>query len=292
MIQTLSNDILTVAASTSGAELQSIRNNRTGYEYLWQGDPTFWKRRSPVLFPIVGAVWNGVFRMDGREYPMGQHGFSRDTEFEIAAEAPEDEMWFSLTASDATLALYPRKFRLDVGYSLLQERIAVMWRVTNLDDKDMYFQIGAHPAFNIPGFNASDTVRGYLGFDTGEIISRTIAEKGCMGPALRKIEITDGLMPLTADTFAKDAIAATKGRIRRVSLLTRDLAPVLSVLFSSPCVGVWAPKPDAPFVCIEPWYGLADEAGFTGDFSAKAAVNRLAPGETFKASHTIIIESV
>ena len=96
MIQKLENDLLIVEASSWGAELQSIRDKRTGHEYLWQGNPAFWKRRSPVLFPIVGSVWDGKFHMDGKEYTMGQHGFARDMEFSPVEGTPDDEIWFRL----------------------------------------------------------------------------------------------------------------------------------------------------------------------------------------------------
>ena len=290
MNQTLHNDILTVTASSAGAELQSIRDNRSGYEFLWQGDPRFWKRRSPVLFPIVGAVWDGVFRMDGRDFPMGQHGFARDMEFKPVADTPDDEMWFSLEADNETLSKYPRRFRLEIGYRLQQERISVMWRVTNLDSREMHFQIGAHPAFNLPDFDPSDKVHGYFMLDAEKITSEIIAAKGCVGGDTKEIELDGGVLPIQADTFKDDALIVGDNRLHRVSLMGKEQLPVLSLLFRSPYVGLWAPSADAPFVCIEPWYGRADSTGFTGDFSEKIAVNTLAPGQTFSAEYFIIIE--
>lgn len=115
MIQTLHNDLLTVTISDHGAELQSIEQNRSHYQYLWHGDKTFWGRRSPVLFPIVGALWQGKFLMDGKEYAMGQHGFARDCDFLPLENAPEDEAWFVLESNADTLAKYPRNFRLEIG---------------------------------------------------------------------------------------------------------------------------------------------------------------------------------
>lgn len=104
---TLKNDLLSVVISSHGAELQNITNIRTGQEYLWQGDAAFWGRRSPVLFPIVGAVWNNEYRVDGRSYKLGQHGFARDCDFEVVEDVPESEAWFVLESSEATLEKFP-----------------------------------------------------------------------------------------------------------------------------------------------------------------------------------------
>ena len=292
MERTLSNELLTVTASSLGAELQSIRNNLTGHEYLWQGDPCYWKRRSPILFPIVGAVWDGTFRMDGREFRMGQHGFARDMNFETVADSPEGEMWFSLKSDDETLAKYPRKFRLAVGYELYHERITVRWRLRNDDEKDMNFQIGAHPAFNLPRFNSREKVHGYLEFDRHKFTSQVIASKGCVGDAVREYDLPEAILPITADTFKNDAVIVGGQFMGLTSILTTDRLPYLTVSFYSPYVGYWAPSADAPFVCIEPWYGRADSVGYNGDFRGKEAVQHLAPGQEFHAYYQIIIDDV
>lgn len=293
MAYTLSNNLLRISVSPLGAELQSIESVATGFQYLWQGDPRFWKRRSPVLFPIVGAVWNGMFRMDGREYPMGQHGFARDMEFVPVEDAPDDELWFRLAATPATLKKYPRDFSLEIGYRLLNENITVMWRVRNNDSRDMSFQIGAHPAFNLPGFDAADSVHAYFNFDVAEAEAQIIEDKGCVGPRTKVVRPdADGMLPVTASTFSEDALIFGGNRLHRVSLLTKERSPLLTLLFRSPYVGLWAPAPDAPFVCIEPWYGRADSVGYDGDFASREAVRAIAPGETFEASYMIIIDNV
>lgn len=293
MQQTLSNDLLTVTVDTHGAELQGIVNRLTGHQYLWQGDPTFWGRRSPVLFPIVGSVWQGKYSMDGREWPMSQHGFARDRDFEIVTDCPDDEAWFALEADESTHALYPRRFRLEIGYRLHEARITVMWRVTNLDDRDMSFQIGAHPAFNYPAFNAADPVHGYFGFDRKPVEAEVVAEKGCVGTELVPITTdADNMLPIEADTFKRDAIILADGKIHRVSMLDKDHRPYLTMLFSAPLVGLWSPSGAAPFVCIEPWWGRCDRVGFTGDFANREHVNTIAPGTTFTASYMIIIDNL
>ncbi len=292
MKQTLSNDLLTVTIDAFGAELQEIVNKRTGWQYLWHGDKTFWGRRSPVLFPIVGSVWDGCYRMDGKEFSLGQHGFARDREFEIITDTPDDEAWFSLESDDSTLALYPRRFRLEIGYRLQEARLTVMWRVINLDDREMSFQIGAHPAFNYPDFNAADDVHGYFCFDSRSLEKQVIEEKGCVGNATEPVALDeDGMLPVMSDTFCNDAIVLADHQVHRVSMLDKNRAPYLSVLFQAPLVGLWSPSAQAPFACIEPWWGRCDRVGFSGDFSERDYVNKIAPGETFSASYMVIFDN-
>lgn len=292
MKQTLSNDLLTVTIDAFGAELQEIVNKRTGWQYLWHGDKTFWGRRSPVLFPIVGSVWDGCYRMDGKEFSLGQHGFARDREFEIITDTPDDEAWFSLESDDSTLALYPRRFRLEIGYRLQEARLTVMWRVINLDDREMSFQIGAHPAFNYPDFNAADDVHGYFCFDSRSLEKQVIEEKGCVGNATEPVALDeDGMLPVMSDTFRNDAIVLADHQVHRVSMLDKNRAPYLSVLFQAPLVGLWSPSAQAPFACIEPWWGRCDRVGFSGDFSERDYVNKIAPGETFSASYMVIFDN-
>lgn len=293
MKQILANDLLTVTIDTFGAELQSIVDNRTSHEYLWHGDKAFWGRRSPVLFPLVGSVWNGMYRMDGEEYALGQHGFARDREFGIVACQDDAEAWFALDSDERTLALFPRRFRLEVGYRLHGERLTVMWRVRNTDNRSMPFQIGAHPAFNYPDFNAADGVHAYLGFDADKLHTQLISERGCVGREERDvIPDSDGLLPLTASTFDINTMIFADSQVRRVSMLDKNKAPYLSVLFNSPLVGIWSPSALAPFVCVEPWWGRCDRVGFTGEFADREYVNVVEAGQTFEASYTVIFDGI
>ena len=168
-----------------------------------------------------------------------------------------------------------------------------MWRVINLDEQPMCFHIGAHPAFYLPDFSASDSVHGYFMFGPRDLHVQRIAEKGCVGPDEYPLELdSDGLLPIKADTFAHDALILADSRIRRVSLLTKDHRPYLSLFFSSPLVGLWSPKPDCPFVCIEPWWGRCDRVGFEGDFAQREYTNTLQPGQSFDAGYMMIFEDL
>lgn len=287
----LKNDVLTVEVSEHGAELHSIRKGAT--EYLWQADPKFWARHSPVLFPIVGSVWDKLYRVDGKIYELGQHGFARDMDF-VKVEGNDTEVFYRLESNDETLKKYPWPFRLEIGYKLKGNAIEVIWRVYNPGTEEMYFQIGAHPAFYYPDYDPETDERGYFSFDRSEGLECIrIMEKGCVDAVTKyPLEIPqDGLLPLRKDTFdVIDTIMLQDSQIGRVTLHRNDGTPWLSLKFTAPVVGLWSPPTkNAPFICIEPWYGRCDRAGYTGDYRQKDWVNRLEPGKGFEGIYTIEI---
>ena len=287
----LKNDVLTVEVSEHGAELHSIRKGAT--EYLWQADPKFWARHSPVLFPIVGSVWDKLYRVDGKVYELGQHGFARDMDF-VKVEGNDTEVFYRLESNDETLKKYPWPFRLEIGYKLKGNTIEVIWRVYNPGTEEMYFQIGAHPAFYYPDYDPETDERGYFSFDRSEGLECIrIMEKGCVDAVTKyPLEIPqDGLLPLRKDTFdVIDTIMLQDSQIGRVTLHRNDGTPWLSLKFTAPVVGLWSPPTkNAPFICIEPWYGRCDRAGYTGDYRQKDWVNRLEPGKEFEGIYTIEI---
>lgn len=287
----LKNDVLTVEVSEHGAELHSIRKGAT--EYLWQADPKFWARHSPVLFPIVGSVWDKLYRVDGKVYELGQHGFARDMDF-VKVEGNDTEVFYRLESNDETLKKYPWPFRLEIGYKLHGNSIDVIWRVYNPGTEGMYFQIGAHPAFYYPDYDPETEERGYFSFDRSEGLECIrLKEKGCVDAVTKyPLEIPEnGLLPLRKDTFdVIDTIMLQDSQIGRVTLHRNDGTPWLSLKFTAPVVGLWSPPTkNAPFICIEPWYGRCDRAGYTGDYRQKDWVNRLEPGKEFEGIYTIEI---
>lgn len=290
-MHTLKNDILTVEVSGHGAELTSIRKGST--EYLWQADPAFWGRHSPVLFPIVGSVWEKRYRVEGKEYELGQHGFARDMDFTLV-DATETEVRYRLESTPETLAKYPWPFVLEIAYRLHDGNLDVIWEVSNPGTEEMFFQIGAHPAFCYPDYDPQTMERGFLSFDRNEGLECIrIKEKGCVDAETRyPLEVPqDGLLPLTRETFdAIDTIMLQDSQIGKVTLHRADGSPWLSLSFDAPVVGIWSPPTkNAPFICIEPWYGRCDRAGYEGDYREKDWINRLGAGETFRSVYTISI---
>lgn len=291
-MKTLTDNILTVEVSDHGAELQSIRKGSV--EYLWQGDPAYWGRRSPVLFPIVGSVWEKKYRVDGKEYELGQHGFARDMDFALVSES-ETEVRYRLESTEDTLKKYPYPFVLEIAYRLHDNKLDVIWEVSNPADKEMFFQIGAHPAFIYPDYAPELKERGYFVFDRTEGLECIrIAEKGCVDAVTRyPLEIpSDGRLPIDRETFDEiDTIMLEDSQVHEVALQRVDGTPWLRVIFDAPVVGIWSPPGKvAPFICIEPWYGRCDRAGYEGEYKDKDWMNRLAPGEKFSSVYTIEIE--
>ena len=218
----LANEHLTVEVSSHGAELCSIRGNASGQEYLWQADPTYWKRHSPVLFPIVGSVWENQYRHADKSYPLSQHGFARDMDFELVSQS-ETEVLFRLESNEETLAKYPFPFRLEIGYQLIHNQVKVLWSVYNPASTDMYFQIGAHPAFYYPDYIPETTERGYFSFDQTDNLSYIlISEKGCVSLQTYPLNLQDGLLPLDMHTFDHDALILENGQVNEVRLLDKN----------------------------------------------------------------------
>lgn len=295
-MKTLKNEFLTISVKEHGAELASIQCG--GREYLWQADPAFWKRHSPVLFPIVGSVWDGKYRVEGKEYSLGQHGFARDMDFKLLSES-EDVIMFELESNEDTLLKYPYPFRLEIGYRLRGKEIDVIWRVINPADREMFFQIGAHPAFYWPSAQIGDTAGkqeeyGYFQFDTqaSALTKSVIVAKGCIDPSL-STQITleqGGMLKLSPKTFERDALVFEHNQVHRVTLLDVQKNPYLALSFEAPLVGLWSPPgKNAPFVCIEPWYGRCDRICYDGEYKDKDWVQKLAPGAKFEAQYTITI---
>ena len=291
-METLSNSILTVQIAEHGAELQSIKKD--GKEYLWQGDAKFWGRRSPVLFPIVGRVWNNKYRHAGNTYEIGQHGFARDTDFKLTYKEDKGAVYW-LESTPDTLGKFPFPFRLLVGYLLEENKITVKWRVENLGAMDMYFQIGAHPAFYFPEFDAATKDRGFFVFDRKSDLEYIMpTEKGCVSPERHVLKLNkEGLMPIDIHTFDCDTYIFDNKQLKKITLLDKKKKPHISLEFNSPLVALWSPTkthPDCPFVCIEPWYGRCDSVGYSGELKDREWIQKLEPKETFDVEYKIIIE--
>ncbi len=284
----ISNDKITVQVDSLGAELKSLKSVPDNREYMWHGDPAYWGRTSPVLFPIVGGLKNGVYRVDGREYPMGQHGFARDMEFQLKSQVAS-EIWFTLSSNEETLQKYPYPFLLELGYELTGRTVVVKWRVSNPAKDPIWFSIGGHPGFLCPIDPGTDQTQYKLVFDAKEQVVASCIEGGLLGKGKKTYRLRDGALPIAADLFDGDALVIEGDQAHSVALARPDGKPYLTVTFDAPLFGVWSPpKKKAPFVCIEPWYGRCDSVDFTGDFKDRAWGQQLSEG-VFEASYRITI---
>lgn len=289
---TIKNERLSVTIAAHGAELSSIYDKANDRELVWQADPAFWNRHAPVLFPNVGKYYGGHFTYNGTDYPMGQHGFARDTEFEQAASG-ENFVTYRLCADEESKKVYPFDFVLEITHRLNGNRLTVEWNVKNTDNKEMYFTIGGHPAFNVNVLPDTDFEDYSLVFKEGtEKLSYVLldAESGtAIGDKVYELELTDSKYALKKDMFDKDALVFDGGQIEWASLALPDGKPYIALESKGfPNFGIWS-KPGAPYVCLEPWCGRCDNKGFEGEISEKPGIIALKAGETFKKSYDIIV---
>lgn len=286
----LENEELRIEINRFGAELARIYGKKNDTEYLWNADPKYWKRSSPVLFPFVGSLKNKEYRFEGKTYPMGQHGFARDMEFVIDSQS-EGEAWFSFTSNEETLEKYPFEFVLRVGYQLQGKELKVLWQVENPTQKELYFSIGGHPAFMCPLKQEGKQSDYYLKFDSAKPLSYGLVnEQGLMMETEEILQTENGIVKITDNMFDRDALVIERRQATAVSLCTPDQKEYLTVRFDAPLFGVWSPAgKGAPFICIEPWYGRCDRASFNGSLEEREYGNTLKAQETFKTEYTILI---
>ena len=279
MLFHLENDFLAISVSAHGAELSSIKNKKTNKEMLWQGDPKFWSRKSPVLFPVVGKYKDGKTTYNGKEYNLGQHGFARDSEFTLVEKA-ENKLSFELLSNEDTLKKYPFSFRLICSFELKDNKIIVGWKVKNTDNQKIYFSIGAHPAFYC---EKSKTI---LSMNGKDLQYNLINADGLYTSPKYDVE---NQFVLHDSVFDNDALIIENSDVNEISLVD-EYKPYLTMKFDAPLFGIWSPaKKNAPFVCIEPWFGRCDAEDFEGDITEREWGNSLDIGETWYKEYEIII---
>ena len=286
MNHTIKNDTYTLTVSEHGAEIKSLIKG--GFELMWQADPRFWGRTSPVLFPLVGNYWNKTTSFEGREYNLSQHGFARDMDFSLVKDT-ENELLFELNDTEETLTKYPFKFKLQIGYSLTEDGVKVTWIVNNPSDREMYFSIGGHPAFNCK-LEDSQLLLLKDGKPCGDYLKVNVIAadgSGCLSEKVKEFSLNNGSLQLSSEMFDEDALIVEEKQADTAVLLENG-KEVLRVAFDAPLFGIWSPTgKNAPFVCIEPWYGRCDRVGFSEDISKREFGNSLLPKAKFEESYNI-----
>ena len=288
MIYTISNAQLKASVTKTGTELSSVKSQASDLEYIWQADSSVWGSHAPVLFPIVGGLKNGEYRFDGDLYEMPKHGFVRYNDEIKLIQQTDESLLFSLSWNADSLKKYPFKFEFRTLYSLQGSTISIEHTVINHGDQKMYFSLGGHPAFNCPLFEGESYSDYYLEFDQREKApAYLLDESGLVSEKTLNLLDESKTLQLHKHLFDDDALIFRDLKSRQVKLVSSRIGDILSMTYEDfPYLGVWA-KPGAPFVCIEPWQGIADSADSTQDLTEKEGILSLGAGERHQASYSI-----
>ena len=283
----LSSNDLVAEIDPQGAQLSVLRD-RAARDLLWSGDPAIWAGRSPLLFPIVGTLAGGVYRLGDRTYALPRHGFARGRKFSVS-QLGESSAVFTSRADAATLEVYPFRFELTVHFELVGPTLSVTTRVGNCGEETMPASVGYHPGFRWPLPFGQPRAAHFIEFEAEEPDPvRRIDSLGLLTPERHPTPIAHRRLPLTDGLFANDVLIFDRVRSRSV-LYGSDHGPQLRVSFpTAPFLGLWM-KPGAEFVCIEPWHGVTDLSGYSGDFRDKSGVFVLPPGEVLSTTMTVTL---
>ena len=281
MVYELKNNFLSVKINSFGAELCSVISNETATEYIWQADKTIWNRHAPNLFPIVGKLKDDCYTYQNKSYQLPQHGFARDNEF-ICIENSDSVVVFELTANEKLLTVFPFHFSLQIKYTLLQNNLKVSYSVFNPDNSVLYFSIGAHPAFNCP-LSHNEVFEDYeLIFPNKKSLTINELNDGLIAKQTNIIELHDNRLSVNQQLFDKDALVFTGNQINEVQLISKKTKKGVALKsLNWPYFGIWTKKQTSQFVCLEPWFGIADSEHATGDFTTKAGIIKLESEQNF-----------
>lgn len=276
----IENNFLRVSIQAKGAELSSIYHKALELEYMWGGDPAFWAKRSPVLFPIVGGLKNNTYFFNNRAYQLPRHGFAREKNFTVTAQST-NSITFSLLYDEETMLVYPFQFELEILYRLNENELTVSYTVENLMNDGIYFSIGGHPAFKVPLLEDTIYSDYYLQFNAGENAKRwPVSPDGLIEEEPISFFKDDSIIVLKKELFLEDALVFKDLQSNSVSLKSTKHEHGLDLNFAGfPYMGIWAAK-NADFVCIEPWCGIADNVLADQQLKNKEGINRLAKGES------------
>ncbi|MFC6875955.1 aldose 1-epimerase family protein [Flavobacterium myungsuense] len=282
MKTTLKNLHSTVEINHKGAELISFKN-KFNKEYIWEGNPEFWGKHSPVLFPIVGTLKNNSFVYNDTTYQLLRHGFARDVNFQLISKTNEEAV-FSLLANEETLKIYPFLFELQLKYTLIENELQIAYSIYNKDNVVLPFSIGAHPAFALPKDFESYT----LAFNQSENLISYQLENDLISDSTIEHQMSENKLPLTYSLFENDALIFKNLNSKKITILENNI-PLLQIKFDDfPHFGIWTKK-EAPFICLEPWLGYSDTIHSNGKIMDKEAIQFIEANETFDLVFSIEI---
>lgn len=277
---------LTAEIDPHGAQLSSLKDHRE-LDLLWDGDPAVWAGRAPLLFPIVGVLAGGVYRLGSKAYALSRHGFARDKHFSVESHSSSATS-FRLDADDATRQVYPFPFELNVRYELSGATLSVVTQVRNRGNIDMPASFGYHPGFRWPLPFDQRRESHFIEFESDEPGPvRRIDPAGLLTPVRHPTPVAERRLALTDALFQEDVLIFDQLKSRSVTY--GGGGPRIRIGFpDAKYLGLWT-KPGAPFICIEPWHGITDPLGFSGDFLQKPGVFVLPPGEALAAQMDITL---
>jgi galactose mutarotase-like enzyme len=285
----ITSGALTAQIGRLGAELRSL-TDAAGREYMTDADPAYWTGHAPVLFPIVGMLNGGRYRLGEREYALPKHGFARRSDFVCAEHADRGSARLALEDSAETRAVFPFAFRLELGFEIEATTLGITATVTNPGDQALPFSFGFHPAFAwpLPGGAAKDAHRVVFARDEPAPIRRIDPASGLLLPGAEPSPVDGRVLAPAAEQFAADAMIWDRLQSRSLSFGAEGGAWIDLKFPDTPFLGVWQ-KPGARFLALEPWQGFNDPVGYTGDFRDKPGVVELAPGgsRSFRLAITV-----
>jgi galactose mutarotase-like enzyme len=283
MFVTISNSKLSAQIYCKGAELFSLKSIATNQEYIWEGNPEFWGKHSPILFPIVGTLKNNSYTYNDEQFQLLRHGIARNLNFSLI-HITDNQAVFSLKASDATKKDYPFDFELQLTYTLSDTKLEFNYTIINNNKVPMPFSIGAHPAFALPNNFESYS----LEFSQQETLKCFTLENDLVSDTIFDIALTNKNLPLTYSIFENDALIFKTLQSRAITILENN-KPLLKVAFNDfKNLGIWT-KVGAPFICIEPWLGYSDTIHATGNLMGKEGIQFIKEKEHFECQFSIEI---
>lgn len=288
----LENENIKISASTFGGELNNLITKKDNVEFLWNGDEKYWKYHSPILFPIVGKVFNNKYRVENTEYELPQHGLARTREFKMI-EKDDNHIVFELLWSEDTLKIYPYKFSLRLSYELLENGVKVGYKVKNLDDKEIYFSIGGHPAFMCPLLSEEKFEDYYFEFNQKENVGtmELDTDKGYLTGNTNEFFNNSNIINLNLELFKYDALVFSNLKSNLITLKSNKNSKELTMDFTGfPYLALWTKPTGAPFICIEPWYGHTDYKDFNGELKDKEGIEKLPIDGEFNAEYKLFIK--
>lgn len=278
----LSNGIIEAEVSLLGAEIKSLK--RDGYEYMWEGNPRVWGNTAPVLFPTLCALKDGKYILDGKAYEMTKHGFLRGKEFSVE-KVSDTSLTLLYTDNEQTYKMYPFKFEFRVIFTLENSSVRVEYKVNNLNDREMYFSVGAHEAYATPeGIEDYDII-----FPNKEDLETVLLSGGLLQKNTMTIGKNTEYLPLYDKYFILDTLIFKNLKSNSLVLKNRKTDRSIRVDFPDcPYLAIWH-KMSSGYVCIEPWSGLPDNLDTNQIFKEKEGIITLSAHKEYRNVHTITV---